>query len=413
VEEGTETESGGGGLRILVLHGRYRSLGPSGENEVVDDEIKLLREHGCHVDQVELESDEIATWPVWKKATLPARVVWSRAGQRVVREAIERHRPDVLHVHNTFPLFSPAAFHAARATGVPIVHTLHNFRPFCPAATFLRDGQPCEDCFGRAFPWPAIKHACYRDSRLATIPVATMDGLHQRIRTWQRCVDRFIVVSNYERDKYIAGGWPAEKIKVKFNTVWEGASLPRRPGPGFLCMSRLSPEKGVEVLLEGWRRAFPDGDPPVTLTASGPLSDELQAKYGGLRGVTFLGHVEREVLLDELSRARAVVVPSRCYEGFPRVVVEAYSSSVPLIASSVGSLSELVEEGVTGLQVRMGDPDDMARALKTLAASDELVARLGKGARERFERLYSPEVTMGQLLDIYREAIDERRATLN
>jgi glycosyltransferase involved in cell wall biosynthesis len=335
---------------------------------------------------------------------LPARVVWSREGPRVQQRAVQRFKPNVIHIHNTFPLFSPAAFWKARASGIAIVHTLHNFRPFCPAATFLRDGHSCEDCLGR-FPWPAIRYGCYRESRVATVPVALMDGLHGRLGTWSKCVDRFIVLSGYERDKYVAAGWPEEKFRIKFNTVWETSVRPRRPGPAFLCMSRLSPEKGVEVLLEGWRRAFPDGDPPVRLTAGGPLGPQLQAEYGTLPGVTFLGHVERETLMDELSQARAVVIPSRCYEGFPRVVVEAYAASVPLVASRFGSLTELVEDGVTGLHVEMGNPDDMARALRRLAESDELTAKLGLGARERYERLYSPEVTMSQLLGIYREAI--------
>jgi len=391
-------------LRVLVVHGRYRSAGPSGENEVVDDEVRLLREHGCAVEQLELASDEIAEWPAWKRATLPGRVIWSRAGQRALERAVERYRPAVIHIHNTFPLFSPAVFWQARRSGAAVVHTLHNFRPFCPAGTFLRDGRACEACLGR-FPLPAIRYGCYRDSRVATIPVALMDGVHGWLRTWQRCVDRFIVVSDYERDKYVQGGWPADKIRVKYNTVWEQALPPRRPGPAFVCMSRLSPEKGVDVFLEGWRRAFPQGGPPVRLTASGPLGAELRAEYGDLPGVTFLGHVERSVLLDELTRARAVVLPSRCYEGFPRVVVEAYAAGVPLVASRVGSLAQLVEHEVTGLQVRTGDADDMAAALRRLAESDELVERLGRSARERYERLYSPAVTMGQLLGVYREAI--------
>lgn len=275
-------------LRVLVVHGRYRSAGPSGENEVVDDEVRLLREHGCTVEQLELASDEIADWPAWKRATLPGRVIWSRAGQRALERAVERYRPAVIHIHNTFPLFSPAVFWQARRSGAAVVHTLHNFRPFCPAGTFLRDGRACEACLGR-FPLPAIRYGCYRDSRVATIPVALMDGVHGWLRTWQRCVDRFIVVSDYERDKYVQGGWPADKIRVKYNTVWEQALPPRRPGPAFVCMSRLSPEKGVDVFLEGWRRAFPQGGPPVRLTASGPLGAELRAEYGDLPGVTFLG----------------------------------------------------------------------------------------------------------------------------
>jgi glycosyltransferase involved in cell wall biosynthesis len=399
-------EGDGRGLRVLVVHGRYRSAQPSGENEVVDDEVKLLREHGCHVDQLELQSDEIEQWPVWKKAQLPLRVVWSRQGQKLLQDAIDRTRPDVIHIHNTFPLFSPAVFRTAQRSGAGVVHTLHNFRPFCPGGAFLREGRACEDCFGR-FPLPGIRHGCYRDSRLATIPVAVMDGLHNRIGTWQKHVDRLIVVSEYEREKYIAGGWPASKIKVKYNTVFEKDLAPRQPGRHFMSMSRIVPEKGVDVVLEGFRRAFPDGDPPLWLSAGGDSASDLRAKYEGLPGIRFMGHVSRAELYEALSSALAVVVPSRCYEGFPRVVVEAYAAGVPIIASRVGSLTELVDEGVTGLQVKVGDPDDMARALKQVAESPELADRMGQGARARYDRMYSPEVTMRELFAIYHDAIQE------
>ena len=391
-------------LRVLVLHGRYRSDGPSGENEVVDDEVLLLREYGCDVRQVELQSDDIAGWSRAKKATLPGRVVWSRAGQRTLQAALDEFRPDVLHVHNTFPQFSPAIFWAARRNGVGIVHTLHNFRPLCPAGTFLREGKACEQCLGRV-PLPAVRHGCYRDSRLATLPLATMSAVHDRLGTWQRCVDRFITLSEFERAKYVEAGWPAEKFRMKFNTVWEQAVPARRAGDAFLCMSRLVPEKGVDVLLEGWKRAFPDGSPPLHLTASGDSGAELMERYGRLPGVTFLGHVSREELMTELSAARAVVVPSRCYEGFPRVIVEAYAARVPVIASRVGSLVELVRDGETGLHVGMDDVDDMARVLRRFADDPAAGERMGEEARATYERLYSPESTMAGLLGIYREAI--------
>jgi glycosyltransferase involved in cell wall biosynthesis len=405
-EEAPVVDPDGRGLRVLVVHGRYRSAQPSGENEVVDDEVRLLREHGCTVEQLELQSDDVAGWPVWKKAKLPLRVVWSREGQDLVQRALERTRPDVVHIHNTFPLFSPAVFRTAQRSSAAVVHTLHNFRPFCPGGAFLREGRACEDCFGR-FPLPGIWHGCYRDSRLATVPVAVMDGLHNRIGTWQKHVDRLIVVSSYERDKYIAGGWPASKIKIKYNTVFEKDLPPRQPGRHFMSMSRIVPEKGVDVVLEGFRRAFPDGEPPLWLSAGGDSAGELREKYEGLPGIRFMGHVSRAELYEALSSALAVVVPSRCYEGFPRVVVEAYAAGVPIIASKVGSLTELVDDGVTGLQVRVGDPDDMARALRQVAESPELAERMGRGARERYERMYSPEVTMSELFAIYREAIRE------
>jgi glycosyltransferase involved in cell wall biosynthesis len=398
----------GAGLRVLVVHHRYRSAQPSGENQVVDDEVGLLRDYGAEVEQLELRGDDIEGFSPLKKAMLPFRVVWSREGQALLENATRRFRPDVIHVHNTFPLFSPAIFYTAAKSGAGVVYTLHNFRPLCPAGTFLRDGKPCELCLGR-LPVPAVRYACYRDSRLATLPVAVMDGVHAKLRTWQRRVDRIIVLSGYERDKYVEAGWPGSKIRIKYNTIRERALPPRQPGRHFLSMSRLVPEKGVDVLLEGWKRAFPSGGPPLHLTASGDAFDELYGRYGELPDVSFLGQVERSVLYDELVSARAVIVPSRCYEGFPRVVAEAYAVGVPIVASRTGSLTELVEEGVTGLQTTVGDPDDMARALRLLA-DDELAARLGRGARERYERMYSAEVTMQVLFGIYREAMAAKAA---
>ncbi|MGH3076057.1 MAG: glycosyltransferase, partial [Gaiellales bacterium] len=162
-------------MRVLVVHNRYRSAQPSGENAVVEEETALLREAGAVVELLSVESDDIAGWPAAKRLTLPARVVWSRDGARAVRRAIAGFRPDVVHAHNTFPLLSPAALRAAHGTGVRVVQTLHNFRPLCPAATFLRDGRVCEDCLGRV-PIPAVVHGCYRSSRAATLPIAVKDA---------------------------------------------------------------------------------------------------------------------------------------------------------------------------------------------------------------------------------------------
>jgi len=409
VPEGSSESLDASNLRVLVVHSRYRSDGPSGENEVVQDELRLLRDCGCVTELLELRSDDISSWPLSKKVALPARVVWSAEGRRVLERSVLQFRPDVIHIHNTFPLFSPGVFWSARAAGVGVVHTLHNFRPLCPASTFFRDGRPCEECLGR-LPFPAVRFSCYRGSRLATIPVAAMVGLHGRLRTWQTCVDRLIAVSAYLRDKYIEAGWPGEKIRVKHNTVLHPPEPTPRPGSAFLCMSRLSSEKGVDVLLEGWRRAFPEGTPPIRLAGSGDQAGRLRAEYGGLPGVMFLGHLDRDALFRELSGARAVVVPSRWYEGSPRAVIEAYAAGVPIVASRIGSLAELVDDGATGLLTAPGDPDEMASALRRLADSHELATQLGKGARARYERSYSPDVTVRELLAIYREAIASRSA---
>ena len=387
-------------MRVLVVHNRYRSAQPSGENAVVEEETALLRDAGAVVELLTVESDDIAGWPAIKRLTLPARVVWSREGARTVRCAIAGFRPDVVHAHNTFPLLSPAALRAAHGAGVRVVQTLHNFRPLCPAATFLRDGRVCEDCLGR-IPVPAVVHGCYRSSRVATLPIAVKDAVHSAIGTWSSAVDTYITPSDFARSRYVKAGWPDERIVVKYNTAPDpGTPAPAYDG-GFLCLSRLYPEKGVDVLLDAWAQAFPDGGQRLRIVGSGDLEAEIRRRAAGLPGVELTGQVPRERGLEILAGARALVVPSRWYEVFPRIVAEAYALGVPVIASRLGSLGEIVVDGETGLHAEPGDAADLARALRALAEERELAERLGAGARRRYERSLSPGATTDRLLEIY------------
>ncbi len=388
-------------MRVLVVHNCYRSEQPSGENAVVDDETRLLAEYGCDVERAGLSSDEIAAWPTWRKAALPARVVWSQRGYRLVKAAISGFAPDVVHFHNTFPLLSPSALWAAGRSPARVIQTLHNFRPLCPAATFFRDGHVCEECLGR-MPWPALRHGCYRDSRAATAPLVAANATHRLLDTWLRCVDTFLAPSQFTRGKYVAAGWPAARLAVKYNTVPEDGHARAGPGRGFVCVSRLGPEKGIELVLDAWRIAFPSGEASLTIVGSGPSSGALEKRAAGLQGVEFTGQVDRPTAMSILRRARAIVVPSRCYEGFPRVVAEAYSVGVPVIASRLGALAEVVDDGTTGLLSEPGSVDSLARALAAVEQSDELSMRLGRGARSVYERKLAAGPTTLRLLDLYR-----------
>jgi glycosyltransferase involved in cell wall biosynthesis len=395
-------------MRVLVVHNRYRSAQPSGENAVVDEETELLAEHGCDVARLELDSDAIADWSLLRRAALPGRVVWSLSGYRATAEAIRRTRPDVVHFHNTFPLFSPSALWAARRSGTPVVQTLHNFRALCPAATFMRDGRVCESCLGR-LPLPAVRHGCYRGSRSATASVALLDGVHAALGTWRRCVDVFVAVSGFMRAKYVQAGWPAGRIVVKYNTVRApGGEAPERDGR-FVCISRLSAEKGVGVLLDAWQQAFPGGDVQLSIVGAGEQEAELRDQAASLPGVEVCGFLPRAATLRVLAGARAAVVPSLSYEGFPRVVAEAFSLGVPVVASRLGSLPEIVEHGRTGLLVEPASPAALAAPLRLLAASGTVRDALGSEARAAFAERFSPERTTRQLVDIYERCLVEAR----
>jgi glycosyltransferase involved in cell wall biosynthesis len=235
---------------------------------------------------------------------------------------------------------------------------------------------------------------------VTTAPVAAMDALHGALRT-HRCVDAFIAPSRFARSRYVRAGWPADRIHVKYNTSPDRGAIREGPGHGFVCLSRLSPEKGVDVLLRGWERAFPDGREQLTIAGGGDLDDELRAAASGVAGVTFAGHIAAEEALDLVAGARALVVPSRWYELFPRTVAEAYSLGVPVIASRLGSLAEVVRDGRTGLLFEPGDERSLAAALVRLADDPELAERLGRRGRRFWERLLSPESTTDALLGLY------------
>ena len=390
--------AGGHGVRVLIVHNRYRSAQPSGENAVVEDEAQLLEEAGCTVRRVETHSDDIARFPLRKRALLPARVVWSRDGYRLTEDAIRDFQPDVVHFHNTFPLLSPAALWAAHRSGVGVVQTLHNFRPLCVSGSFFRDGQVCELCLGRA-PLPALVHGCYRGSRAATIPLALKNTVHRSLGTWARCVDVFITPSDFARRKYVEAGWPESKIVVKPNTAPDVGSAKAQWHGSFTYVGRFGVEKGTDILLSAWAEAFPRGGPGLRMI--GADADAAGEGAAEVQGVEFVGQVDRARALALVAGSRALVVPSRLYEVFPRVIVEAYALGVPVIAARIGPLPEIVEHGRTGLVFETGEAIELAQALATLARSDEAAQELGRGARLAYEHKYSPTRTTRELIGIY------------
>jgi glycosyltransferase involved in cell wall biosynthesis len=387
-------------MRLLIIHNRYRSAQPSGEDAVVDEERSILLERGLDVHLFTVESDAIAGWAPHKKALLPARVVWSREGARLVGEQIRRIRPDVVHFHNTFPLLSPAALRAASARDVRVVKTLHNFRPLCPSGMLFRDGKVCEECLGRT-PVPAVRHACYRGSRLATLPLAMSDAVHERLGTWRDAADVYITPSGFARSRYVEAGWPPEKLVVKYNTVRDVTARRDGPGTGFVCLARLGPEKGVETLLRAWAAAFPDGGEGLAVIGSGDLEPRLRRIAETVPGVEMTGQLPREAAMERIRQSRAVVMPSIWYEVFPRTVVEAYALGVPVLASRLGSLPEVVPDGQSGLLFEPGSSDDLAAVLCRTAASDSLGVDLGIGARKLYDEMFNPQATTDRLVSIY------------
>jgi glycosyltransferase involved in cell wall biosynthesis len=390
-------------VNILIVHNFYKQAG--GEDQCVAAEAELLASHGHRVVRYDVSNHAI---DAMGRVNLAARTVWSRPAARELQDLIRTHRPAIVHFHNTFPLISPSAYYVAQRANVRVVQTLHNFRLGCANALFFRDGRVCEDCLGRAFPWPALLHSCYRDSRAATAAVVTMLTAHRALGTWSREVDTYISLSDFSRRKLIACGLPADKIVVKPNFVSPD------PGPGSggggyaIFVGRLSAEKGVGTLLDAWRQL--NGTLPLKIVGDGPLAPSVRAAIADTDAVEWLGSLPSEAVYRLIGEAMMLVVPSECYETFGRVIVEAFAKGTPVIASAHGSMAELVEEGVTGLQFKPGSADELASAVRRLISDPAGWARMRRAARQAYVAKFTAAANYSALMTIYEQCLAKRAA---
>ncbi|GAA3135814.1 glycosyltransferase [Streptomyces echinatus] len=397
-------------MHVLVVHNRYASAQPSGENKVVDQEVALLRGAGHRVEVFERRSDDIAARSLPGKVAVPLLVPWNPAVRAELAARLRAERPDVVHVHNVFPLLSPAVLAACADAGVPAVATLHNYTQVCPPGTLQRDGRPCTECVGSAAALPAVRHGCYRNSRLATVPLAVSLSVNRR--RWWSGVERFLCISAAQREVLVRAGMPAERLAVKHNFVPEPGVRRAAGGEHLLYLGRLAEAKGVRLLMTAWDEVAAGGGVgvPLVIAGTGPLEREVTAWAAGRDDVRYVGLYDQAECRQAIARSVAVVAPSTWLEAFGLVVVEAMAAGVPTVAAGHGAFVELVEDGVTGLLHRPGESASLASRIRRIAAEPDRNREMGQAARRRYEQGFSPAVGLERLLEEYRTAIAGRSA---
>jgi glycosyltransferase involved in cell wall biosynthesis len=391
-------------MKVLLLHNSYQQ--PGGEDRVFALEADMLRAHGHEVVVYRAHNDEVKDK---NPLSLFADTIWNRKAYRDVHNLIRLERPEILHAHNTFPLISPAVFHAAEQERVPVVQTLHNFRLLCPSATFFRAGRVCEDCVKTVVPWPGVLHACYRDSVPATAATAAMLTVHRALKTWERKISVYISLTDFARSKFIQGGLLAEKLVVKPNFVHPDPGLATGDGGYALFLGRLTPEKGIGTLLEAWSRLGKTF--PLEIAGDGPLAPRVAKAVEHGSSIRWLGWLPRDQVLERMRHASVLIVPSIWYEAFPMVIVEAFAMGIPVIVSKLGSMSSIVDHGRTGLHFAAGDALDLAAQFKNFRDHSEQSAYMREQARREFETKYTREHNYGQLIQIYDRARSSGRGT--
>jgi glycosyltransferase involved in cell wall biosynthesis len=392
-------------MRIVLVHNRYRSTAPSGENRVVDQEGEALAALGHEVVRFERSSDEIEHWPRAKKAFLPVQVIWSREAYRGLTATLREGRPDVVHVHNTFPLLSAAVLHACRDAAVPVVATIHNRRLVCASGDFFRDGATCHDC-AHGPPVPAVVHGCYRGSRLATAPVAFATSAHRR--AWRSLVSAYLFVSMSLRDQLAGLDLAQDRVFVRHHLIPRRAVAQVAREPTVFYAGRLDEAKGLRLLMTGWDhyRSMSSGTGlRLVIAGGGVLAREVGAWASSRPSVEIVGQVGSSRCIELMARARAVILPSICEETFGLAAVEAMAVGVPPIAAGHGAFVELITSGVDGVLFRPGDPAALAAAVADVAAHPARYETYGNRARKTYEQRFDPERNLEQLLGIYRFAI--------
>ncbi len=392
-------------MKILMLHNRY--LVPGGEEQATAAEVELLRDHGHEVELMEEDNRRVEQLGSIRTAI---RTIWSWESYKRVDDKLRTGNFDIMHVQNFFPLWSPSIYYAASRNRVPVIQTLHNYRLLCVNSLLFRDHHVCEECLGRALPWHGVVHACYRESRAASGVVAAMVGAHNAAGTWRKRIKTYIAVSEFTRQKYIAGGFPAEQIIVKPNFIHPTPALGQGGGGYALYVGRLSEEKGITTMLDAWR----DAQNPISLkiVGQGPLTDLVVAASAASRKIEYLGSKLLPDVLELMRSAEFLVFPSQVYETMGRTIMEAFAVGTPVLTSNLGPMASMVVPGKNGFHFAPGNVPELREKVEWFSRNLDQIRALRANARAAFEAEYTGSANLERLLAIYTAARQEQRPSV-
>ncbi len=389
-------------MKILIVHNSYQQ--PGGEDVVFEQETQMLRNAGHDVITYCRSNHEIKEYSGLQRLALIPQTIWATDSRRDFAALLDEQKPNIVHVHNTFIMISPSIFSACEERGIPVVHTLHNYRLLCPAGTFYRSGHVCEECVEHSL-WRSVRYGCYHDSRVTTAVVASMIAVHRGLNTWKHPSHFYIALSQFARTKFVDAGLPADRIFVKPNFMDHDPGAPTDKDDYAVFVGRLSPEKHVNTLLKAWQKG--KAHFPLIILGGGPQFHELQesARRKGLDGVRFMGYQPRQDVIPTIRKARFLVFSSEWYENFPVTIVEAFACGTPVICSRLGAMQEIVSDGRTGLHFNTGDVDDLAEKTDWAWTNRERMVEMGKEARREYETKYTAQINCRLLTDIYDQVL--------
>ncbi|MGW8122597.1 glycosyltransferase family 4 protein [Roseivirga echinicomitans] len=381
-------------MRVLQIHNRYQKVG--GEESVVEEEKNILLNHGHQVFQFIKDSAEIADYSKLELFNLLLRQRASKQVAEALRQVINEFKPDICHVHNVYPLISPVVFSVCNSMGIPVVQTLHNYKMVCTNGLLFREGEVCELCLNKSL-YYSIKYKCYRDSYLATAVQADTLEFHRKKGTWSEKVDRYICLTDFQKEKLVSGGMREEIMSVKPNFI-KAIDLNVSYEDFFLFVGRLDYSKGLADLLYLFEHN------KVSKFVVIGESDDPKV-FNTFPNVKFIGKKDRAEVWNYMSRCKAVIFPSKYYEGMPMVILESFALKKAVIARNIGAMSSMISHNNNGL--KYDEAKGLEQLVRELDEDDSRLKTLGNNAYSTFREKYNDDVGYQNLIQLYTDVLKQ------
>jgi glycosyltransferase involved in cell wall biosynthesis len=386
-------------MKILIIHNKYQEKG--GEDNSFAIESQMLMDHGHEVETVVFDNAEISN--THSKIKLSYQLFYNNESARVIQHHINTFSPDIIHVHNFFYLASPSVFFVAKRNRIPVVFTVRNYRLICSGAYLLRNNVVCELCINKKFPMHGVIHKCHRNSFWQSAHLTAMTGLHKLLNTWNKKIDRFIVLTEFAKKKLLESSLELTEsqivVKPNFNEDHGYTEWDKRDN-FYLFIGRLSEEKGIDVLLNAYRhRPF-----ELKIIGTGPLANMVKDIADKHSDVEYLGFRDNAFIIDLLKKSKALLFPSKWYEGMPRTILEAFSTGTPVISTDLDNINEIVKNEINGISFENGNPISLVEKIHEFEKHPTKEA-LYRKARETFISKYTYDTNYKQLISIYEDLL--------
>jgi len=385
-------------MKILQIHNEYKYRG--GEDIVVEEEKKILLKNNCKVFQlIKKNINEITS--IYKIINIVKNLNYSIISKNEVLDNLDRIKPDLVHIHNTFPLWSYSVIDACNEKKIPVVMTLHNFRMICANGTFYRNNQVCEKCLQSSV-FNSVKYGCYQNSKLKSIPVSLMINNSNKGLSIVNKLNKIIVLNEFAKKKFLEANFPKNKIVVKPNFIFDKIKCKKNISKsGFLYASRLSEEKGILDLIKAFKKFNFD----LNVCGDGPLKSKLENETK----IKYLGFLSKKKLLNLLMKTKFLIFPSKCFENFPTIFLQAFALNVLVIAPKLGSMSTIIKDKHNGVLFKANDVDDMIKKIKWVMSNDDKCNQIIKNAKKDLKKKYTESINYKILMDIYEKTIKENK----